>query len=219
MVATTLDGKVGGGEEGGKREIRESVTGAGLTQKIDNSNPCQSVRPMLPGQQACPVQFEPLAHIRLSRSTYKVTTFIEFEPYMSSFLRFQRFLELFLAYLVDPSGVSVYRHILAGRVTPRERTLVTRVVSGDGCGQAREEVCSEEAVGVNGRQVLSRAECKRQFRLVCGAVRQFGAITRAAECMGRTFGEMEGEFLSVVDHLGTGAEGGVLEKEDGAVGG
>ena len=84
VVATTLDEKTKG-EERRKREIQENITKTRLTQKIDNSNPYQSIQPILPGQQAYPVQFEPLAHIRLSRSTYKVTTFIEFKPYISSF--------------------------------------------------------------------------------------------------------------------------------------
>ena len=66
-----------------------------LSQKIDNTNPYQNIRPILPGQQAYPVQFEPLAHIRLSRSTYKVTTFIEFQSYINSFRKFQTYLETF----------------------------------------------------------------------------------------------------------------------------
>ena len=107
MVGSTLDKNIK--KEGKKkREIQENITKTRMTQKIDNSNPYQSIQPILPGQQAYPVQFEPLAHIRLSRSTYKVTTFIEFKPYIAIFLRFQRFLELFLADLIDPSRVCQY---------------------------------------------------------------------------------------------------------------
>ena len=69
MVATTIDEKARG-EERKKREIQENITKTMLTQKIDNSNPYQSIQPILPGQQAYPVQFEPLAHIRLSRSHF-----------------------------------------------------------------------------------------------------------------------------------------------------
>ena len=115
---------------------------------MDNSNPYQSIQPILPGQQAYPVQFEPLAHTRLSRSTYKVTTFIEFKPYIASFLRFQRFLELFFY----PSRVSVYKHVLGRHLTPQERTLITRVISRDKCSQTQEEVCSEETVRVDGNK-------------------------------------------------------------------
>ena len=205
VVATTLDEKIKG-EERRKREIQENITKTRLTQKIDNSYPYQSIQPILQGQQAYPVQFEPLAHIRLSRSTYKVTTFIEFKPYISSFLRFQRFLELFLADLIDPSRVSIYKHILAGHITPQERTLITRVITRDKCSQTQDEVCSEETVKVNGRQILSQAECKKQFQLICRAVRRFKAITRAAEYIRRTFNEIKREFLSVIDHLETEAE-------------
>ena len=83
MVGTTLDKNIKR-EEKKKREIQENITKTRLTQKIDNSNPYQSIQPILPGQQAYPLQFETLAHIRLSRSTYKVTTFIEFKPYKKS---------------------------------------------------------------------------------------------------------------------------------------
>ena len=162
MVGTTLDKNIRG-EERKKREIQENITKTRLTQKIDNSNPYQSIQPILPGQQAYPVQFEPLAHIRLSRSTYKVTTFIEFKPYIASFLRFQRFLELFLSDLVDQSRVSIYKHILGRHMTPQERTLITRVISRDKCSQTQEEVCSEETVRVDGKQILSQAECRKQF--------------------------------------------------------
>ena len=128
VVAATINEKARG-EERKKREIQENITKTRLTQKIDNSNPYQSIQPILPGQQTYPVQFEPLAHIRLSRSTYKVTTFIEFKPYIDSFLRFQRFLELFLTDLVDPNRVSIYKHILEGHMAPQERTLITRLIT------------------------------------------------------------------------------------------
>ena len=193
MVGTTLDKNIKR-EEKKKREIQEGVTKTRLTQKIDNSNPYQSIQPILPGQQAYPVQFEPLAHIRLSRSTYKVTTFIEFKPYIASFLRFQRFLELFLSDLVDPSRVSIFKHVLGKHLTPQERTLITRVVSRDKCSQTQEEICSEEAVRVDGKQILSQEECRKQFRLICRAVRQFKAIARATEYIRRTYNEIKESF-------------------------
>ena len=91
-------------------------------------------------------------------------------------------------------------------MTPQERTLITRVITKDKCSQTQDELCSEEAVKVNGRQILSQAECKKQFQLICRAVRQFKAITRAAEYIRRTFNEIKREFLSVIDHLETEAE-------------
>ena len=57
MVGSTLDINIKR-EEKKKREIQENITKTRLTQKIDNSNPYQSIQPILPGQQAYPVQFE-----------------------------------------------------------------------------------------------------------------------------------------------------------------
>ena len=91
-------------------------------------------------------------------------------------------------------------------MTPQERTLITRVISRDKCSQTQEEVCSEETVRIDGKQILSQAECRKQFQLICRAVRQFKAITRATEYIRRTYNEIKREFLSVIDHLETESE-------------
>ena len=99
-------------------------------------------------------------------------------------------------------------------MTPQERTLITRVISRDKCSQTQEEVCSEETVRVDGRQILSQAECKKQFQLICRAVRQFKAITRAAEYIRRTFNEIKREFLSVIDQMKLKQRRKILGKEE-----
>ena len=99
--------------KGREGKLKRELTKTRLTQKIDNSNPYQSIQPVLPGQQPYSVQFEPLAHVRLSRSTYKVTTFIEFKPYIDSFKKFQNYLETFLADLADPNRVAAFSHLLS----------------------------------------------------------------------------------------------------------
>ena len=39
-----------------------------------------------------PVIFEPIRNIRLSRATYKVTSYINFDPYLTNFDKFGRYL-------------------------------------------------------------------------------------------------------------------------------
>ena len=53
VVATTLDEKIKG-EERRKRETQENITKTRLTQRIDNSNPYQSIQPILPGTTGLP---------------------------------------------------------------------------------------------------------------------------------------------------------------------
>ena len=52
-----------------------------LTREINNENPYLGEQPVVfKGQKAYPVLFEPIKFIKLSRSTYKVTSFLDFTP-------------------------------------------------------------------------------------------------------------------------------------------
>ena len=48
-----------------------------------------------------PVIFEPIRNIRLSRATYKVTSYINFDPYLTNFDKFGRYLTSFKEDLSD----------------------------------------------------------------------------------------------------------------------
>ena len=49
------------------------------------------------GHGKYPVIFEPLQNVQTSRSTYKVTSFIDFDPYLKYFRQFETHLEAFKA--------------------------------------------------------------------------------------------------------------------------
>ena len=51
---------------------------------INNANPYQGIT-VTEGHGKYPVIFEPLQNVQTSRSTYKVTSFIDFTPYLSIF--------------------------------------------------------------------------------------------------------------------------------------
>ena len=61
---------------------------------INNANPYQGVT-VTEGHGKYPVIFEPLQNVQTSRSTYKVTSFINFTPYLEYFQQFERYLEAF----------------------------------------------------------------------------------------------------------------------------
>ena len=88
------------------KDTQKEIIKQRLTQNINNDNPYSDVEAIIPGQQPTSVLFEPMVHIRLSRSTYKVTTFIEFAPYIQSFRNFEVYLGKFVQDLQDPSRVS-----------------------------------------------------------------------------------------------------------------
>ena len=61
---------------------------------INNAYPYQGIT-VTEGHGKYPVIFEPLQNMQTSRSTYKVTSFINFTPYLEYFQQFERYLEAF----------------------------------------------------------------------------------------------------------------------------
>ena len=59
---------------------------------INNANPYQGVV-VTECHGKYPVISEPLQNVQTSRSTYKVTSFIDFTPYLEYFQQFERYLE------------------------------------------------------------------------------------------------------------------------------
>ena len=67
---------------------------------INNANPYQGIT-VTEGHGKYPVIFEPLQNVQTSRSTYKVTSFIDFTPYLEYFQQFERYLEAFKSSIND----------------------------------------------------------------------------------------------------------------------
>ena len=63
------------------------------------------IEPLKAGKVIEPIVFEPKRKIRLSRSTYKVNSYIDFRPYQNSFKKFEMYLHKFSTDLQDPDFV------------------------------------------------------------------------------------------------------------------
>ena len=67
---------------------------------INNANPYQGVV-VTEGHAKYPIIFEPLQNVQTSCSTYKVTSSIDFTPYLEYFQQFERYLEAFKSSIND----------------------------------------------------------------------------------------------------------------------
>ena len=63
------------------------------------------IEPLKAGKLIEPIVFEPKRKIRLSRSTYKVNSYIDFRPYQYSFKKFEAYIHRFSRELQDPDYV------------------------------------------------------------------------------------------------------------------
>ena len=64
-----------------------------------------------PGSRIEPVIFEPQRKIKISRSTFKVNSYIDFRPYKETFKQFGQYMNRFIIDLHDPNYVSTLYNI------------------------------------------------------------------------------------------------------------
>ena len=180
-----------------------------LTQNIDNNNPYLGIKPIVPGQQPHSVLFEPMVHIRLSRSTYKVTSFIEFAPYIQSFVNFEKYLDQFVKDIQDPARVSGFVNLLTQHrstiLSNSQAREFSKFIQDHPCGKGRNnptKVCKYNPT----RGGWNRHACIRQYDMVCRTKSQFKAVADIALYINQSFAQIKEEFLSVIDHLETSDE-------------
>ena len=121
LVATVPISQTGSsGPEIGKERYEPGV------HTINNANPYQGVT-VTEGHGKYPIIFEPLQNVQTSRSTYKVTSFIDFTPYLEYFQHFERYLEAFRSSISNFENDPVLQKF-------REQTMrATCNIKGEAC--------------------------------------------------------------------------------------
>ena len=128
------------------------------------------------GNRIEPVIFEPQRKIKLTRSTYKVTSYVDFKPYKQSFKQFGQYMEKFLIDLHDPRYVStLYK---AG--TNEEDPLIEK--------------------DVKAKTFFTETTC-RQLTYKCRIQNQFVQLKREAAKINQIYLEIYGKFLRAIDHM------------------
>ena len=118
-----------------------------------------------------PVIFEPIRNIRLSRATYKVTSYINFDPYLTNFDKFGRYLLSFKEDLTDESKM--------GSLMKEEPTYKLRGYEWD---------CTQRELAQFG---TIRCRFYRQYLRILKEVDVITDLSRA----------VHQRFLAAIDHL------------------
>ena len=128
------------------------------------------------GNRIEPVIFEPQWKIKLSRSTYKVTSYVDFKPYKQSFKQFGQYIDKLLVDLCDPHYVSTLYNVERHEGDP----LVRR--------------------GAGARTFFTEASC-RQATYKCRLQNQFIQLKREATKINQIYLETYKKFLRAIDHM------------------
>ena len=128
------------------------------------------------GNKIEPVIFEPQQKIKLSRSTYKVTSYVDFKPYKQSFKQFGQYMGRLLVDLRDPHYVSTLYN--AGRY--EGDPLIRR--------------------GAGAKTVFTETTC-RELTYKCRVQNQFIQLKKEAVKINQIYLETYKKFLRAIDHM------------------
>ena len=129
------------------------------------------------GNNIEPIIFEPQRKIKLSRSTYKVTSYVDFKPYKQAFKQFGQYIRKFLADLHDPRYVDTLYKVgtKTGYSSNRREENKTNIFFTDG-------ICTQ-----------STYQCRIQ--------NQFIQLRNETNKVHQIYLETYRKFLRAIDHM------------------
>ena len=168
---------------------------------IRNDNPYQGMDITREGHGKYSIIFEPLQNIQMSRSTYRVTSFIDFDPYLQYFANFELYLERFLKNLEGFVEDPVFREFKWGSSMARS--------GEEGIDCSKRPKCEVKMLLFEVRNQRSRMEAYRIQReqciarhfQVCLALKQFDLLLNVTLQLYQDFERVKNRFLRAVDHV------------------
>ena len=167
---------------------------------INNANPYQGVT-VTEGHGKYPVIFEPLQNVQTSRSTYKVTSFIDFTPYLEYFQQFEKYLEAFKTSIKAFENDPILQEF-------RELTMAaTNERTGEACRHY--PVCYTQSIlyklRIEQLEVLARRRerqrCMARHMQACLVLRQFEYILNVTEYISDNYLRVKEKFLKAIDYV------------------
>ena len=172
-----------------------------LSKEINNLNPYGEDSPLLQGQYPYPVIFEPIRHIKLSRSTYKVTSFIDFTPHIRTFENFEKYLDDLSRDMNDTERLGALDYIQASFreefdkiEQTADRDLVERIMDiKDKCEFDIGEICRKVTKYVN--------SCYGLVRNMCNTKRKYRKLVSIIQYIRQDFMRTKNHFYKAIDHV------------------
>ena len=167
---------------------------------INNANPYQGVT-VTEGHGKYPVIFEPLQNVQTSRSTYKVTSFIDFTPYLEYFQQFERYLEAFKSSISNFESDPILQEF-------REQTMAApNKRAGEACKHY--PICYTQSIlyklRIEQLEVLARRRerecCMARHMQACLLLRQFEYILNVTEYVNENYLRVKEKFLRAIDYV------------------
>ena len=139
--------------------------------------------------------------MQTSRSTYKVTSFIDFTPYLEYFQQFERYLEAFKSSISNFENDPVLQEF-------REQTMrATRNIKGEACRHY--PACYSQSLLYKLRSIeiqaighrREREHCMARHMQACLVLRQFEYILNVTDYVNENYLRVKAKFLRAIDYV------------------
>ena len=157
-----------------QRDFTTFSPNKGNTNEMDDE--MSEIKPLKTGELVEPVVFELKRKIRLSRSTYKVNSYIDFRPYQESFKKFEAYINQFSRDLWAPEYVGALVNI----------------------HRIREE--NYEYTRRKGKAYFGPETCK-DATYNCRVKKQYVWIINKTNKLRQLFNRIYEKFLKAIDHM------------------
>ena len=157
-----------------QKDFATILPNEGNAKELDDE--MSEIEPLKSGELIEPIVFEPKRKIRLSKSTYKVNSYIDFRPYQDSFKKFEAYIRRFSRDLWDPDyvGALVNMH------------------------RIKEE--NYEYIRKRGKAYFGPMTC-RDATYDCRVKRQYMQIMYETNKLRELFNGVHEKFLKAIDHM------------------
>ena len=157
-----------------QKDFATILPSKGNANELDDE--MSEIEPLKAGELIEPIVFEPKRKIRLSRSTYKVNSYIDFRPYQDSFKKFEAYIHRFSRDLQDPDyvGALVNMH------------------------RIKEE--NYEYIKKRGKAYFGPMTC-RDATYDCRVKRQYMQIMYETNKLRELFNGIHEKYLKAIDHM------------------
>ena len=167
---------------------------------INNANPYQGVV-VTEGHGKYPVIFEPLQNVQTSSSTYKVTSFIDFTPYLEYFQQFERYLEAFKSSINDFENDPVLQEF------GEQMVWATCNIKEEACRHY--PACYSQSLLYKLQTIeiqaiayrREREHCMARHMQACLVLRQFEYILNVTEYVNENYLWVKAKFLRAIDYV------------------
>ena len=180
------------------------------TYTINNQSPYQGT-PITEGRGKYPVIFEPLQNIQTSRSTYKVTSFIDFEPYLQYFQNFEVYLAAFKTSLEAMKNDPIMKEFT------QKTHAATTAGQGDPCNShahCRTPILTYRPIDRRQQTIAYkqlRDQCVTRHLQACLTLKQVEYITNVTDLIDSSYQIVKRKFLQAIDYV---ADSGLKAPEE-----